>query len=162
MPDPLQNTSQESPIQGDAVQVGQSNVQTVQAQQAHITQSGIRSLEATEVHLENVGCGQMTAEQVTGHNCGIGMARLGRLEASNSNVGMALAEEIGLQDTQANVLIGRQVHGNVQAGLVLSGKISGDVHTALNTPQVAVLGILTGLTMAAALWLLRNLGQKQA
>ncbi len=150
------------PNAAQARELKQSAAGEIHAHQVEMRQSSAKSITAHNVSMKESGCGKAQADKIEVTEGGIGMARAVSVEMREGGVGVVFTEEASLQESSAGVLLADTVQGDVRASLVLTGQMQGNVHTALSTPQAALLGAVGGIFIGLTLWLMRFLNRDEA
>jgi hypothetical protein len=130
-------------------------------------QAAIDHLEAETLSLEQSTVQSVQAETVVAHLSPIGRAQTEHVDAQASAIGMAQSQDIHLRGgilgmgQAAQATISRSVAGVVQAnqaqlddgaiiGVLLAGRVDGNVRPILDLRGVLVLGLVIGLVLKLA------------
>jgi hypothetical protein len=91
------------------------------------------------------------------------MVQANEVALSNGRAGVVYAQSVEMRDAQAGLVLARQVQGSpIQTKILLAGQVDGPVETVVDTQQVAVIGLLTGVVMGLVLFALNWLiGRKR-
>jgi len=150
---PLSETSQ-------ATNLSQVSIQTVRAEMARMSQS-----KALEVHAEDVEMRQSAALEVqtsalSARQSAIGLLQtkdatvyqsnlaMTRAEQANlqGNIGVAVANSLCLENAYSGLVAANEIRGEkIEAVVLLSRKVEGNVSVVLDTRGALIAGLLGGL-----------------
>ena len=111
---------------------------------------------ASQVEIQDSAVMRLQGETVTATNAGIMLASIQHLDASTSGIGSLFADTVHLHESQAGLIVGRQVTGeSIRTKILLAGKVEGSVETLIDTPRTLLFGISAGVATGLVLTLFR-------
>jgi hypothetical protein len=144
-----------SSVEGDEIQINESNVAQVTGETITARNSNIRQATAKVISLTNggVAIAQGSSIQVTSGGIGICSAADATI---NGNAGVMIGQSVNLNDHRTGLVITREVHaGQIHSVIFLAGKSEAPVETIVDQRSVALFGIATGVAMGLVLGLFR-------
>jgi hypothetical protein len=111
---------------------------------------------ASQVDVHDSAVMRLQGEKVTATNAGIMLASIQHLDANTSGIGSLFADSVQMNESQAGLLVGRQVTGEtIRTKILLAGKVEGSVETLIDTPRTLLFGISAGVATGLVLTLFR-------
>lgn len=133
-----------------------ANPGEIQATHVNVSDGGVKQIIAQEVNFRDGGIQYVEAGSLKFENGGIGIARAEGIQFSNGGIGILFANRAELgENAQASLLLAREARGSIKTALLLTGKVEGEVQTALDTPRA----LLFGAAVGAVIGLFLVLGQ---
>lgn len=141
----------------------ESNPAQIQATHVNVSDGGVGQIIAQEVNFSDGGIQHVEAGSLKFENGGIGIARAQEIEFSNGGIGILFANHAELgENAQTNLLLAREATGSIKTGLLLTGKVQGEVHTALDTPRALLFGAAAGAVIGLFLILGKLLAKQNS
>lgn len=111
---------------------------------------------ASQVNIQDTAVMRLQGETVTATNTGIMLASVQHFDASTTGIGSLFADTVHLHESQAGLVVGRQVTGEaIRTKILLASKVEGQVETLIDTPRTLLFGISAGVATGLVLTLFR-------
>ncbi|MEW6716225.1 MAG: hypothetical protein AB1345_01790 [Chloroflexota bacterium] len=163
-------------VQAEEIALSQVTVEIVEAEHVRMSQSAAQVVQATEISLQQGGVGQIAGENVSVQQGGAGVVEADVVEVNQGGIGctrsrqvsinqggafFVSAEEAELTDTRSCVVVSRHVQGGpMRTGLLLAGRVEGEVEALMDTPKVLLAGLVAGTVIGGLLLLGRMLTRR--
>jgi hypothetical protein len=133
-------------IEGDIVQVNQSNISQITAQKVELRQGGANKVNAEQVTAQQSGLGMIQASSVNVSQSGVGFVRSSETVLEKNSTQVLVTQTATINGGTAGLLVAREVHANpLRAFVVLAQKIDGQVETTLDTRGAILAGLIAGI-----------------
>lgn len=155
--------SQAELIEADLVRTSRSYVGTLHAEEVELFQAAALDVEARNIHSNSAVVGVGQASSISAKDSLILASRAEKLEISNSLAGGIYAESTLLgEGSQTGILVTGKASGEqIRSVVLIARQVDGNVETMLNTRQVALASVLTGLACGFVIMLGQILFRKK-
>lgn len=155
--------SQAELIEADLVRTSRSYVGRLQAEEVELFQAAALDVEARNIHANSAILGVGQASSISARDSLLLASRAEKLEISNSLAGGIYAESTLLgEGSQTGILVTGKASGEqIRAVVLIARQVDGSVETMLNTRQVALASVLTGLACGFVIMLGQYLFRKK-
>ena len=145
--------SQAEKVEADLVRTNRTYVNSLNAEEVDLHQSGSLNINAGNLHANSSLLGLSQGDSADINNSILLAARAVELETSNSTVGGIYSENTILgENSKAGILVSGNVTGEkIHSVLLVARNVEGPVETILDTRQVALASVLTGIACGAVL-----------
>ena len=165
------STSKSKPREPQISELEQSRLESVKADVVHMKQSSAGEIAADQADLHMSAASDVRASLVDGHESALGLVRANEVWMSNSIAGAVQADNVALdggsmvvlgrhvelEQASVGVLAGQDIRARqIRTAVLLGGRIQGEVHTALDTRQTILAGLIAGVVAGAIALLLRR------
>jgi len=152
----------ENAVEGDLVQLNQSNISQVNAGKVEIKQSGAYRVDAEQVTAQQSGLGMIQASSVSVSQSGIGFVRSNETVLEKNSTQVLVTQTATVNGGTAGLLVAREVHASpLRAFVVLAQKIDGQVETTLDTRGAILAGLIAGIAAGLVSLIGRLLTQRR-
>ena len=140
--------------------LSQSNVQSIHADMVRLHQSAAQEINASEVELHISAAFAVKTDNIDAHESALGLINAREVVLTNSgaaaihadtvgvngSAGLVLARTANLGNAYSGVVAGSEVRAERIGAIVLIGNhVEGEVHTMLDTRQVILASLISGL-----------------
>lgn len=147
--------SQADRIEADLVRTSRSYVSNLHAEEVEFHQAAAMDVDAQILNANTSAIGIVQAASVSATNCLLLAARGERLEINNSLTGAIYADSTNLgEGSQTGILVTGNVSGEqIRSVVLIARQVDGSVQTMIDTRQVALASVLTGVACGIVLLL---------
>jgi len=147
--------SQAEHIEADLVRTSRSYVSNLHAEEVDLHQAAAMDVDAQILNANTSAIGIVQATSVSASNSLLLAARSEQLEINNSLTGVIYAKSTSLgEGSQTGILVTGNVSGEqIRSVVLIARQVDGSVQTMIDTRQVALAGVLTGVACGIVLLL---------
>ena len=128
----------------------------VQANSIRLSQCGVGRIDASEAVVSDSGISQVYAETATLRDSVVGFVQANAVELAGSGSGMIVSQAATLANSRNGIVISRDVRGSqINAVLMLAGKVDGPVETLVDQRGLVLIGIVAGAVLGTVFSLFR-------
>ena len=135
-------------IKSELVRIQQGSIKQVDTNELDARSSLLVDVRADNITISDALCGKVESDSAHVTNAISIVAVNNDSTLENSAAGVLVADKASVNFSNSGILVANDVEGdNISTKVLLTGSISGNVETVLDTPRAALLGILAGATI---------------
>ena len=139
----LSNVSVEN-VEAELVRTDQTGIQQLNAEEVELHISAVGTAQATNLHSHYSALGVVTSQQATVQDSISGGIQAESL-TFNGVTALALANSMSIQDVDAIVIAGTDVHAdNIRTGILIGKQVHGNVTTVVDGRTALLAGLVGG------------------